>query len=64
VERGAPIVISTDAHSPGHLSLMRLGVATARRGWVGARSVWNTLPLEELQRRLARKREHGTAVLV
>jgi DNA polymerase (family 10) len=55
-QRGAPLVIDTDAHSPAHLTLMRLGVATARRGWVAAANVWNTLPLPELRRRLAAKR--------
>jgi DNA polymerase (family 10) len=55
-ERGAPLVISTDAHSPAQLDLIRLGVATARRGWVGPQNVWNTLPLPELRRRLAARR--------
>jgi hypothetical protein len=32
------------------------GAITARRGWVGPGSIWNTLPLAELRRRLARKR--------
>ena len=48
VKRGAPFVVNTDAHSPGQLDLMRLGVATARRGWVGPENVWNTLPLAKL----------------
>jgi DNA polymerase (family 10) len=47
-EMGARLVISTDAHSTGQLELMRFGVFTARRGWVEARDVINTLPLPPL----------------
>ena len=46
-ERGVKIVISTDAHSTAHFELMRYGVQTARRGWIEARDVINTLPLEK-----------------
>ena len=47
-EMGARLVISTDAHSTGQLELMKFGVFTARRGWVEARDVINTLPLPPL----------------
>ena len=47
-EMGARLVISTDAHSTGQLELMKFGVFTARRGWVEARDVINTLPLQGL----------------
>ncbi|MBM4329950.1 MAG: DNA polymerase/3'-5' exonuclease PolX [Deltaproteobacteria bacterium] len=47
-ELGAKLVISTDAHSAAQLELMKFGVFTARRGWVEAKDVINTLPLEEL----------------
>ncbi len=47
-EMGARLVISTDAHSTVQLELMKFGVFTARRGWVEARDVINTLPLPPL----------------
>ena len=46
-QRGAKIVISTDAHSTKGLGDMRYGVSTARRGWVEKHDVINALPLEE-----------------
>ena len=47
-EMGAKLVISTDAHSTVQLELMKFGVFTARRGWVEAKDVINTLPLPGL----------------
>ena len=47
-EMGAKLVISTDAHSIVQLELMKFGVFTARRGWVEAKDVINTLPLPGL----------------
>jgi DNA polymerase (family 10) len=44
---GAKFVISTDAHHPQHLAGMRYGVVTARRGWLEAADVLNTLPLDK-----------------
>ena len=52
---GVPVVISTDAHDATHLENLRYGVWVARRGWLEAKDVLNTLPLEELRRRLARR---------
>src|SRR5499427_7907393 len=46
-ERGVKVVISTDAHSTGHLPLIRYGVTTARRGWLSKADVLNTLPPEQ-----------------
>ena len=51
-EMGAKLVISTDAHSTLHLELMKFGIFTARRGWVEAKDVINTLPLEGLLKTL------------
>jgi len=45
--RGAKFVINTDAHHPKHLLNMPYGVTTARRGWLEAGDVMNTLPLAE-----------------
>ena len=46
-ERGAPVVISTDAHTTAGLQFMRYGVQMARRGWLEKQDVLNTLPLEQ-----------------
>lgn len=46
-ERGVKVVISTDAHSTGHLPLIKYGVTTARRGWLGKADVLNTLAPEQ-----------------
>ena len=42
---GCRFTISTDAHRPAHLHNIRYGLATARRGWLTADDVVNTLPL-------------------
>jgi len=47
VEIGCKLVINCDAHSAEDLDLLDYGVATARRGWVTAADVVNTLPLED-----------------
>jgi DNA polymerase (family 10) len=44
--KGARFTISTDAHHPKHLANMRWGVLMARRGWLSARDVLNTQPVE------------------
>jgi DNA polymerase (family 10) len=41
-------VVSTDAHSPGGMELMRYGVEQARKGWLEPEHVLNTQPLDEL----------------
>ncbi|NWF54220.1 MAG: DNA polymerase/3'-5' exonuclease PolX [Syntrophaceae bacterium] len=47
-DMGAKLAIDTDAHSALQLELMKFGVFTARRGWIEAKDVVNTLPLQEL----------------
>ncbi len=47
VELGAKIVVSTDAHRPEHLELMRYGVEQARRAWLTPEDVLNTRPLDD-----------------
>ncbi len=47
--RGARFAISTDAHHPKHMLNMRYGVTMARRGWLQAADVVNTLPLAEFR---------------
>jgi DNA polymerase (family 10) len=55
-ERGATIVISTDAHSIMALGNMRWGVQVARRAWLTPDDVLNTRPLDEMRARLRRHR--------
>ena len=50
MERGVMMAISTDAHSPGQLDFLHMGVSVARRGWLEAKDVTNTLSLKELLR--------------
>ncbi len=52
-ERDVRVAISTDAHAAAHLDFMRYGVSQARRGWLEAPDVVNTLGLAELRRVLA-----------
>ncbi|HIH02087.1 TPA: PHP domain-containing protein [Thermoplasmata archaeon] len=49
-ESGVPLAIGTDAHSIRHLDYLRLGIITARRGWLGKENVLNTKGLDELIR--------------
>jgi DNA polymerase (family 10) len=52
--KGAKFVINTDAHHPKHLFNMQFGVVTARRGWLEAGDVMNTLGREEFQKAIHR----------
>ncbi|HEV2342345.1 MAG TPA: DNA polymerase/3'-5' exonuclease PolX [Candidatus Acidoferrales bacterium] len=54
-DRGVKVVISTDAHATAHLKLMKYGVLTARRGWLEARDVVNTLPYDKFVAALRQK---------
>ncbi|MBU2541298.1 MAG: DNA polymerase/3'-5' exonuclease PolX [Candidatus Omnitrophica bacterium] len=47
---GVNLAINTDAHNLNHLDFMRLGVATARRGWIEKKDCINTKGLKELMR--------------
>jgi len=53
-KRGVPIVISTDAHRPDELELMRYGVEQAQRAWLTPGDVLNAQPLEKLLKGLGR----------
>ena len=55
-ERGATIVISTDAHSTLALGNVRWGVQVARRAWLTPEAILNTRPLEEMRAMLRRNR--------
>jgi len=47
-EAGVKIAVSTDAHSVADLDLISCGVDQARRGWLEADDIVNTLPLDRL----------------
>ncbi|MDX9821589.1 MAG: hypothetical protein RBT20_06620, partial [Syntrophales bacterium] len=47
-ERGVMLAIGTDAHAAVHLSLMRFGVGTARRGWCSSADILNTRRLVDV----------------
>ena len=52
VQVGVLLAIDSDAHAPGHFSLLQFGIAQARRGWATADDVINTLPLEKMLAKL------------
>jgi len=47
-EHGVKLAIDTDSHATEQLDYMRLGVGTARRGWLGKGDVVNTKSHEEI----------------
>ncbi len=49
---GVPLAISTDTHVTTQFDFMGYGVSVARRGWAEKKDVLNTLPVEQLMRRL------------
>jgi DNA polymerase (family 10) len=63
-EMGVLVAINTDAHVLDHLDNVELGVATARRAWIGPDQVINAWPLRRLlawteRARPARRRTGG-----
>jgi len=57
-DQGVLISINSDSHSQKMLGYQEYGVFTARRGWLEAKDVINTYPLEKLQKVLM-KEEYG-----
>lgn len=55
-DRGARVVISTDAHATAALEWQRWGVLTARRAWLTPDDVLNTRPASEFRAALRRHR--------
>ena len=45
-QRGVKIVINTDSHHTSHMEKIRYGILQARRAWLTASDVLNTLPVE------------------
>jgi DNA polymerase (family 10) len=58
-ERGARLVISSDAHSVAALGNLRWGVHTARRAWATSNVVLNTRSVDELRTLLRRHKPRG-----
>lgn len=54
-EKGVKLVISTDAHHTRHLPNIKFGVKMARRAWLEAADVLNTLPAEQFLQSLRRR---------
>lgn len=52
--KGVKFIISTDAHHTRHLDNMKYGVAMARRGWLEAGDVLNTLPVDDFRKAVRR----------
>lgn len=53
--KGIKCVINTDAHRNEHAGFLRLGAGIARKGWLTAHDVINTLSLKALRKELAKK---------
>jgi len=49
-EHGIKIVINTDAHHTSHFEKIKYGIWQARRAWLSAKDVLNTLPESEFRR--------------
>ncbi len=49
-ERGVKIVINTDAHHTSHFEKIKYGILQARRGWLTAADVLNTLPEKDFRK--------------
>ena len=54
--RGVRVSLGTDSHRAEHMGFIRLGVITARRGWLGPKDVLNTLDADGLEKHLQRRR--------
>ena len=53
-DMGVKLAVSTDAHSAAELDFMGYAVDQARRGWLEAEDVLNTLSCDALRRALRR----------
>jgi DNA polymerase (family 10) len=51
-EAGIKLALGTDSHSAQQLQGMRFGVSVARRAWLSAKDIINTLPVEKLLKSL------------
>ena len=53
-DKGVKCVINPDAHRIAQFGVLRHGVTMARKGWLRRQDVINTMPLEMMQKALAR----------
>ena len=53
-DSGIKIAVNTDAHSVGELDFIEAGLNQARRAWLEAKDVLNTMPLEKLRKEFRR----------
>jgi len=53
--KGCKFAISTDAHHPKHLANIAYGVRMARRGWLEAADILNTLPAAKFAKAIGSK---------
>ena len=58
-EKGVKVAISTDAHSTEELNMMKYGVWQARRGWLEAEDVVNTMSWPDLENLLQEKKSNS-----
>jgi DNA polymerase (family 10) len=54
-DKGTKFIIGTDAHNINHLSFIKFGIATARRGWLEKKEILNTNSLKDLKKILGFK---------
>ncbi len=55
-QKGVKVSLGTDSHRLEHMGFIRLGVITARRGWLGPGDVLNTLGYSALAKHLRGRR--------
>lgn len=55
VDAGVMLAIDSDAHAIEHFAFIKLGEATARRGWAGKKNILNTKNIKELKAYLSKK---------
>ncbi len=59
--RGVKCVINPDAHRNAHAGFLRLGAGIARKGWLEAADIINTLPLKTLGSQLCRSGDKSSS---
>ncbi|MBI1821279.1 MAG: DNA polymerase/3'-5' exonuclease PolX [Nitrospirae bacterium] len=55
-EKGLQVSINPDAHAVDNIKFTEYGVGIARKGWLTAREVFNTLPVQEMEKALKAKK--------
>ncbi len=48
-EYGVLISIGTDSHDPSHMEFINMGIGVAKRGWLSAKNIVNTLTVDEVK---------------